>query len=129
MSEPPPGAYGPTDPYSYPPPSWTPPPEPPAGLRLGERLGARSFHRPVPRVGTTIAGAGALLVFVGALVWTGGYYADGGGDRRFLGAALFAGLTVAGYALAVSRRTGAFGTAGAVLAAFGLPLTFLYLTL
>jgi len=132
MSERPPDPSGPqpTDPYAYPPPpgwgtapGWSAPPP------SRDRLGMRSRRRPDLRVGVTLAGAGAALVLIGAAEWSGGYYAAGGGSRRFLGGLLFAGLTAAGYALAIRRRQGALATAGAVAAAFALPLTFVFLTL
>src|SRR5512142_687927 len=158
MTEPPqpPGGYQPPDPYyggepSFPPPAdptggypyGYPQPDPAPRVGLGERLGARVLRRPDPRFTVGLAGAGAALVLLGAVVWAGGYYADGqhfvaldesssssGTDsRRFLGVVLFLGVTVAGYAVAITRRHGAAASAGAVGAALGVPFTLGFLTL
>src|SRR3954447_16726315 len=155
-SYPPPGGYPPPDPYrpgepTYPSPAEPaagypygyPPATPPARPALGVRLGARLLRRLEPRLSVALAGAGIALVLLGALVWAGGYYAagqhiefldeslnsSGGGSRRFLGVVLFLGVTVAGHAVAVTRRRGAPATAGAVAAALGLPFTLGFLTL
>jgi hypothetical protein len=158
MTEPPhpPGGYQPPDPYYRGEPSFPPPADPAGGYPygylqpdpapragLGERLGARVLRRPEPRFTVGLAGAGAALVLLGAVVWAAGYYADGqhfvaldeslsssGNDsRRFLGVVLFLGVTVAGYAVAITRRHGAAASAGAVGAALGVPFTLGFLTL
>jgi hypothetical protein len=134
MTEPPYDPYAsgyPQDPHQYPDPSgWAnqPPPPPPAP-GFAARLGPRSRRRPDLRIGGTLAGAGAVLAMVGAVVVAGGYYAHGDNGRRFLGALLFAAVAAGGYALAISRRTGGLATAGAVAAAFSVPLCLAFVSL
>jgi hypothetical protein len=137
--EPSPPAY----PASVQPGSGGWPPPAAAAPSLGERLGARLRRRPEPRFGIALAGAGAALLLFGAFVWAIGYYAEdfgvtfdeegfastGGGDRRFLGFVLFLGAAVFGYLTAIVRRDGPLATAGAVAAAFGVPLALAFLTL
>lgn len=134
MTEPPSHPYAggyPQDPNEYPAPAgWgAAPASPPPPPGLTARLGARSRRRPDLRVNVILGGAGAVLALLGALEVAGGYYAHGDHSRRFLGALLFAAITVGGYAAAINRRTGGIATAGTVGAAFGLPLCLLFLTL
>ena len=120
---------------------WSPPAEEPPGWSA--RLGARVLHRPEPRFGIALAGAGAALLLFGAFIWAVGYYGDGfdvtfdengfsssgGGSRRFLGFVLFLGAAVFGYLTAILRRRGPLATAGVVAAVFGVPLALAFLTL
>jgi len=134
MSQPPTDPYAagyPQDPNQYPYPSgWggppTPPPAPPG---LAVRLGARSRRRPDLRINVTLSGTGATLALVGAFELAGGYYAHGDNGRRFLGAILFAAVAALGYSFAIVRRVGGLATAGAVGAAFGVPLCLGFLTI
>lgn len=110
---------------------------------LGERLGPRLLSRPQPRLGISLAAAGAALVLTGVLVWSIGYLVDGlrfrfddsgggpsfsGENRKYFGALLSAVVVAAGYALLVLRRRGPLATAGAVASAFGIPLVVTFLT-
>lgn len=131
----------------YPPPERrrpSPSVDPTGGSGLADRLGPRLARRPEPRFGISLAAIGVLLVVGGMVVWAGGYLASGthltfavdqtgsvtthGQDRRFLGALLFALLTVAGYALVITRRTGPLATAGAVAGAVGVPLAIAFVS-
>jgi len=105
----------------------TEPPAPP--VHPVARVGPRTRRRPDLRVNVTLAGAGAAILLVGAVVVSAGYYAHGDNGRRFLGAILFAAIVAAGYALAVRVRIGGLATAGAVGAAFGVPVCLGFLTL
>jgi hypothetical protein len=118
-------------------------PTPPDRPTLLERLGGRAWRRPEPRLTVVLAGVGAALVLAGAAIWAFPYYVAGldfgfdedgfGGhgsnSRRFLGVVLFLGITIAGYLAAFVSRRGAVASAGAVAAAFGVPLTLAFLTL
>src|SRR3954453_21984943 len=123
----------------HPGPAYPPQGPPPRASRLGARL----LRRPLPPFSIVLAGAGAALLLVGAFVLAAQYYGDGvdvtlddsglggsgGGSRRFLGVVLFLAITAAGYAAAIVRQRGPVATAGAVAAAFGVPLTIGFLTL
>lgn len=120
-----PGQPQPSGPY--PPPSSSSP-----FSGLGARFGERLARRPEPRFAVAIAGAGAALTLLGVLIWGGDYFSGASSastNRNLLGAGLGAVVTVAGYVLMISRRSGPLGTAGAVAGGVGLPLTMTFLTL
>ncbi len=103
------------------------------GSVLG-RIGHRAARRPQPRLGVTLAGTGVALVILGVLVWGGGHVASGvadsigtgglggGGSRNVLGVLLALAVTIAGYAVAMARRTGPLVTAGVAASALGVPV-------
>ena len=104
----------------------SPPPTPPG---LAVRLGPRTWRRPDLRINVTLAGTGAVLALAGAFEVAGGFYAHGDNGRRFFGALLFAVIAAVGYWFAIIRRVGGVATAGAVGAAFGVPICLAFLTL
>src|SRR5438309_4567794 len=109
----------PYDPQGYPgqPGYPAPAPQPRAAVRSGlsEKIGPRIGRRPEPRSAAAIAGAGGAVAVFGLLVWAATYLADGLREARssdagfadtshnVLGAVLFALVTIAGYAVGVSR--------------------------
>jgi hypothetical protein len=109
---------------------------------MADRLGSRVLRRPLPRFGTSLAGAAAALVLIGLLIWSLGYLTEGlnldfsdngdlstgGTGRRFLGALLFLVLAGVGYTVVVLRRRGPLATAGIVSGAVAVPLVLIFLT-
>lgn len=112
------------------------------GATLVARLGERALHRARPRLGTTLAGLGVGVTFVGLVIWGTSYttlsavsaISDGGSfdgatsSHHYLVALLSFLVTVAGAVLAVRAPRGPLTTAGIGLVALGVPITVQYLT-
>ena len=130
----------------------TGPDEPPPNEPLDPNVGwapvlqppRRFAARPLPTVGSTIAGIGAALVVFGIIVWAGGYAVSGvvesvtssvtsfdasaGSDRDWLGIVLALAVSGVGYVVAARGRA-PLVTAGVVASALGVPTTLVFLTL
>jgi hypothetical protein len=113
-----------------PPPPLPPPPVAPVAVTrpgLLERLGPRAQRRPEPRLGITLAGAGAALAVVGAIALGGDRLVDDGSGNasQYPGLAISLIVVVLGVTLNTVHRTGPLAAAGvAASAAAMLPLTF-----
>ena len=104
--------------------------EPPgAGLLAG--MGPLARRRGQPRLGTTAAAAGAVLVFSGFM--TIAFDASSGGDdgsgSNLPGTLLSLFVVVAGYGLLAKQRRGPLATAGLVAFAIALPFFIGFATL
>jgi len=110
-----------------------PAPSAPAVARrsLVDWLGPRGVRRPEPRLGVTLAGAGSVLLVVGALAVSGDSLAgpsSGGGGSQFPGLFITLAVIVAGVALVATHRHGPLAAAGVAASATALPPFVFFLT-
>jgi hypothetical protein len=104
-----------------------PPPEPVAKVGFIERLGPRADRRPEPRLGVTMAAAGAALAVVGAIALGGDRLAGSSGAKgsQYPGLAISLIVVVLGAALTAVHRNGPLAAAGVAASATALvPLAF-----
>src|SRR5262249_44238870 len=91
-------------------------------------FGPRFWHRPEPRVGTTLAGVGIGLVVVGVNVLSGDHLGHNrGAAGQAPGALVCLAIVVGGYILAAVYRDGALRTVGVAATLLALP-PFLFFT-
>src|SRR5687767_12733560 len=102
---------------------------PVAPTSLFDRLGPRAARRMTPRVGISLAGAGALIAIGGAIGIGGDQLTDDDGDLQRIPGVLVALLLIAaGLAVLHLIRTGPLATAGAAAGAAGIPMLLLFAT-
>jgi hypothetical protein len=114
----------------------TPPPPPPSEPEpvvkrgLLEYVGPRAGRRPEPRLGVSIAGAGAGLLVVGSIALGGDqlFGTSSGNGSQFPGVIITLAVIVAGVALAAQYRHGPLAAAGVAASATALPPFLGFLT-
>lgn len=99
----------------------------------GPAFDGRLAVRPAPRAGVSIAGVGAAVLVIGAIVWAVSYIFEGvteslaaGGtsdSRHYLAAVVVLVLVAIGYGIAIVRRQGPLVSAAVTVTALGLPIT------
>lgn len=117
------------NPLDPPPPAPAPPPAPPKRT-LFEWLGVRAARRPEPRLGISLAAAGAAMAVVGSLAIGGDQLVTtrGGGGSQLPGLLVTAAVIIVGVALTVQYRYGPLAAAGVAGSAIALPPFVFFLT-
>lgn len=109
-----------------------PPPVAPTAVKRGllDVIGPRAARRPEPRFGIALAGAGSLMLVLGAVVISGDQLGgSGSGDgNQFPGVIISLAVIVAGVALTAKYRHGPLPAAGVAASALALPPFFFFLT-
>lgn len=93
-------------------------------------LDGRAANRPAPRAGVSVAGVGAAVLMLGAIVWAASYIAEGideangasSGSRHYIAAVMVLVLVAIGYGIAIVRRRGPVVSAAVTVTALGVPV-------
>ena len=97
---------------------------------LFARLGGRTAGRPAPRFGVGLAGAGAAMGVLGAVLIGGDQLAgtNGGGSRQIPGMLITLGVIVLGVILTARWHDGPFAAAGVAASAIAVVPFFVFAT-
>lgn len=129
------GPYDPQYPgpdYGQYPPPYGGPDQPSQVATSAPPFDGRLAVRPAPRAGVSVAGVGAAVLMIGAIVWAFSYIFEGlreslatGGttdSRHYLAAVVVLVLVAIGYGIAIVRRRGPLVSAAVTVTALGVPV-------